>query len=40
LQNTLPVSLIKKPSDIGVAIIDKILVVTAALTNLSQTVVV
>ena len=40
LQRTLPITLIKRPSDKEVATIDKILVVTAALTNLSQSVVV
>ena len=39
LQHTLPITLIKRPSDVGVATIDKILFVTAALTNLSQTVI-
>ena len=39
LQGTLPLSLVKRPTDRGVATIDKILVVTAALTNLSQSVV-
>ena len=38
LQWTLPITLIKRPSDKEVATIDKILVVTAALTNLSQSV--
>ena len=36
LQLTLPIMLIKRPSDKEVATIDKILVVTAALTNFSQ----
>ena len=40
LQQTLPITLIKRASDKEVATIDKILVVTAALTNLSQSVVV
>ena len=39
LQQTLPMTLIKRPSDQEVATIDKILLVTAALTNLSQSVV-
>ena len=39
LQHTLPITLIKRPPDVGVATIDKILFVTAALTNLSQTVI-
>ena len=39
LQGTLPISLVKRPTDRGIATIDKILVVTAALTNLSQSVV-
>ena len=39
LQGTLPITLIKKHSDTDVATIDKILVVTAALTNLSDSVV-
>ena len=41
LQHTLPITLIKRPSDacVGVTTIDKILLVTAALTNLSQTIV-
>ncbi len=39
LQETIPISLIKKPSDGCTATIDKIIFVTAALTNLSQTVV-
>ena len=34
LRGTLPISLVKRPSDTTVATIDKILVVTAALTNL------
>ena len=39
LQQTIPMTLIKRPSDQEVATIDKILLVTAALTNLSQSVV-
>ncbi len=39
LQETIPISLIKKPSDGCTATIDKIIFVTAALTNLPQTVV-
>ena len=38
LRETLPISLIKKPSDDSIAAID-IIFVTVALTNLSQTVV-
>ena len=39
LRETLPISLIKKPSDDSIAAIDIIIFVTVALTNLSQTVV-
>ena len=39
LQQTIPMTLIKRPSDQEVATIAKILLVTAALTNLSQSVV-
>ena len=39
LQETLQISLIKKPSDDSIATINKIIFVTSALTNLSQTVV-
>lgn len=39
LQQKLPMTLIKRPSDRDAATIDKILLVTAALTNLSQSVV-
>ena len=39
LQCTLPISLIRHPSDTEVATIDKVLVVAAALTNLSKSVV-
>ena len=39
LAGPLPISLIKKPTDINVTTIDKILVVTAALTNLCKSVV-
>ena len=38
-QETLQISLIKKPSDDSIATTDKIIFVTAALTNLSKTVV-
>ena len=39
LQGTLPISLIKRPADTDVATIDKIVIVTAALVNLCNSVV-
>ena len=39
LQQALPMTLIKRPSDTEVATVDKILLITAALTNLSQSIV-
>ena len=39
LQGTLPISLIKRPADTDVATIDKIVIITAALVNLCNSVV-
>ena len=39
LQGTLPISLIKRPADTDVATIDKIVIVTAALVNLCNSIV-
>ena len=39
LAGCLPISLIRRPTDTNVTTIDKILVVTAALTNLSKSVI-
>ena len=40
LQGTLPISLIKRPADTNVATIDKIVIVTAALVNMCNSVVI
>ena len=39
LQGTLPISLIKRPADTDVATVDKIVIVTAALVNLCNSIV-